>query len=531
MEVLNDKIPGDSYFSNESNQVTSEIQNLITQTGISLTNTDLNQLNKAVANQISNGTFYKDIGTFNNYILNAIPNRQAPFEYRDGMTMEFIAQHTNTGNAIVNAGPGTKLITGTSNGGEITLGDRVTLKYRLNTDDVVIANSVKISKEVENVITGTGQVFTSSDFNQLGKGIAAYSANSSFYNDAGTVNTHVLTVIGLNQSPPIYIDGLTAEFIAANTNTGPSLVALPGLPVKNIVNTSSGNEIQVGNRYTLKYRLSSDDFEIVLINLSALRRFSPGHLKGMIISNNVTNPNTDIDISSGSTVDDNDTVDLELNSLITKEIDNTWATESAAGGLADSLTPVQTSTTYHIFILGKLDGTTDAGFDTSINGTNLLADAAVISAGFVTGRRIGFCITDSSANILRYQWIGDYCYWNEPVNEFTGTVTSAPSTKTFQNLPVGISVNYGVTITTSAPNATPSFMRIYNPDIPDISVTGQNSHIVQDASTGDSGQTLFHNLIINCNLLAQARLAAVVTANTNVSSVNIKYVIDTRGKE
>lgn len=116
MQLLNDKIDGSGSPENvlpavEWNQLPSELQNIITALGMTLSNGDLNQLGKALAGYVANGAFYTDSGVANAYVLTTIDGKQAPPEYSDGDELEFIAANDSTGASTVNAsGNGVKNI-------------------------------------------------------------------------------------------------------------------------------------------------------------------------------------------------------------------------------------------------------------------------------------------------------------------------------------------------------------------------------------------------------------------------------------
>lgn len=111
MQDLNDKVTGNSLTAPEWNEVPSEIQNVIEDTGQTLSSGDLNQLGKGVAMYAANGVFYTDSGAANAYVLTAIGGKQTPPAYADGMTVRFIPGNDNTGAATVNvAGLGVKSI-------------------------------------------------------------------------------------------------------------------------------------------------------------------------------------------------------------------------------------------------------------------------------------------------------------------------------------------------------------------------------------------------------------------------------------
>lgn len=122
----------------------------------------------------------------------------------------------------------------------------------------------ELPSEVQNVIEQTGQTLSALDLNQLGKGVAAYASYGDFYEDSGSANVYVLSVIGTKQMPPAYKDGFRARFVTDNTNTGASTVNVAGLGVKAIEKVSSGaivaGTLNAGEITELVYVLARDVF-------------------------------------------------------------------------------------------------------------------------------------------------------------------------------------------------------------------------------------------------------------------------------
>lgn len=112
MDDLNDKVTGGTLTATEWNEVPSELQNVIEALGIALSSGDLNQLGKAIAGYVANGTFHTDSGVADAYVLTQIGSKQALTAYTDGAAFEFIAANAGTGAAAtVNvAGLGVKNI-------------------------------------------------------------------------------------------------------------------------------------------------------------------------------------------------------------------------------------------------------------------------------------------------------------------------------------------------------------------------------------------------------------------------------------
>lgn len=165
---------------------------------------------------------------------------------------------------------------------------------------------------------------------------------------------------------------------------------------------------------------------------------------GFLISNNVTSPNDDLDISPGVCRDADDTGGIELVASITKQLDNVWVEGSNQGGRASSILTVAANTDYLLFAIGKADGTADIGMDTDPAATNLLTDAT--GDGYTRYQQIGFASTDSAGDLrLIYHSANDpdYIRFTNPITDYDGVqwptatvsrVSSAPpGTKAFMN--------------------------------------------------------------------------------------------------
>lgn len=123
----------------------------------------------------------------------------------------------------------------------------------------------EVPSEIQNVIEGLGITLSSGDLNQLGKAIAGYVANGAFYTDSGAADAYVLTKIGSKQSVTAYTDGLEAEFIADNPNTGASTVNVATLGVKNIKLRGGADPAagEIDGRVRIKFDSANDRFELI----------------------------------------------------------------------------------------------------------------------------------------------------------------------------------------------------------------------------------------------------------------------------
>jgi len=154
--------------------------------------------------------------------------------------------------------------------------------------------------------------------------------------------------------------------------------------------------------------------------------YSPGHLKGLTLSNNGTDPTNDIDIAVGTAIDSTDAVNIVLAGALTKRLDAAWAVGTNQGGLD---TGSIANTTYHIWLIKRSDtGVVDALFSTS-------ASAPTMPASYNYKRRIGSIMRVGGA-IVTFVQTGDYFRRKASIldidvsNPGTGAVTRTLSVPT-----------------------------------------------------------------------------------------------------
>jgi len=243
-----------------------------------------------------------------------------------------------------------------------------------------------------------------------------------------------------------------------------------------------------------------------------------GYLSGLTISND-TDADHDIFIAVGECRDAEDSVDMVLASAITKQIDATWASGDDAGGMEDGDT-VGNTECFHVHLLSSADGATvDAGFDTSLTATNLLADAAVVAAGLTKYRRIGSVLTDGSANILGFTQTGDTFVWDDPPTDVSETADTSGALKAL-SVPTGVKVNaFGLASLTSGN----SYIYVSSPDADNEAA----SAILSQA--GDPGANWAGYFEAVTNTSAQVRYRAQ-SASGNATIVTQGWE-DPRGKD
>lgn len=169
--------------------------------------------------------------------------------------------------------------------------------------------------------------------------------------------------------------------------------------------------------------------------------FMRGYLSGLTLSNDGTTPNTKVDIAAGVCVDDTQAAFLKSSGSIIVDFGTTGANGLDTGALADS-------TWYHLFLIGKTDGTV-AGFgSTSMSPT--------LPSGYSYKRRLGSVKTDGSAHLLSFTQDGDDFWWKVPVQDVSsGTLSTANRTLTTVSVPSGVNVRgmFSAALTSAGGNA------------------------------------------------------------------------------
>lgn len=139
-------------------------------------------------------------------------------------------------------------------------------------------------------------------------------------------------------------------------------------------------------------------------------------------------------IQAGVATDSTNATVMNLASSITKTTSGTpWVAGSGNSGRPTGATFTGT-TTIHIFLISKADGTTDVGVDSSLTATNLLAQAT----GYTLFRRI-LSTRLSSGAMVDWAMSGDEVFLVTPTIESHGSIGTTASTITL-GLPTGINV-------------------------------------------------------------------------------------------
>lgn len=147
-------------------------------------------------------------------------------------------------------------------------------------------------------------------------------------------------------------------------------------------------------------------------------------LSGLGTSNNGTTPNTKIDVAAGVCADSSNAMPLSYAGG-TIDLATMGANGLDTGSLANS-------TSYHVFIVGKADGTT-------VPIASLSPAAPTMPSGYTLKRRIASFTTDGSAHVVPYLQDGNDFY-RASIVTYSSTSTRALALLTV-SVPTGIVVN------------------------------------------------------------------------------------------
>lgn len=183
----------------------------------------------------------------------------------------------------------------------------------------------------------------------------------------------------------------------------------------------------------------------------------------------------DIDFSAGACRSSDNTANIVLDAVITKQIDAGWAAGDDAGGLFSGT--VTTNTWYHGFVIfNPTTGVSDAGFDTSITAANR-------PAAFTKYRRVASFLTDGSSNLRNYLQTGDVFQWIALGSlDLDGSTVNTSSLLTVRT-PLDVKcLMDGVVMTTGATNGMTLFS---DPDVtaPAVSSTAWPMTTIRQAGT------------------------------------------------
>ena len=174
------------------------------------------------------------------------------------------------------------------------------------------------------------------------------------------------------------------------------------------------------------------------VTSSSSSPFPAGHLYGLVLSNNLTNPNTAIDVSAGECRDSTASNNIVLTSSFTKTVTGAFVAGTGVSGLVGGTPVPGPNATLHVLIIQGASGV-DIGFHA--NPTIALGS---LPAGYNQFyRRIGSILTDGAGSIEQFFQSGDRFLLKTPFKSAStrGVTVTTTGTTISLYVPSGIRVN------------------------------------------------------------------------------------------
>jgi hypothetical protein len=236
-----------------------------------------------------------------------------------------------------------------------------------------------------------------------------------------------------------------------------------------------------------------------------------GYIAGLVLSNNGSDANNDIDISAGVARDSTNAVSMVLASALTKRLDESWAVGTNQGGLD---TGSKTSDTwYHIWLIRRPDtSVVDVLFSKS-------ASAPTMPTNYTQKRLIGSVYTEGT-NLKAFFQQGDFVFWSTPIYQ-TVAASATPANATVRT-PLGRSVVGYFNFQNDSGQA----IYAYDPSAAAIASGTSNAGCTQ--TDNFSGQGLAP-AFVRTNTSSQIKCVAQ-SGGVNIAIRTLGY-IDTRGRD
>lgn len=246
-----------------------------------------------------------------------------------------------------------------------------------------------------------------------------------------------------------------------------------------------------------------------------------GHLFGLTLSNNGSNPNNDLDIAVGVARTGDDTEDMTLSSVITKRLDAGWTVGTNQGGLDTG--SEANSTWYHVWLIKRTDtGVVDVLFSTS-------ATSPTMPANYTVKRRIGSIYNGSDGNIKAFFQRGDEFMWTTPVLDVDVTNQSTSAIARTLTTPLGLKLKALLQVYGSTSTGGPTIINVYSTDVTDsaVSATAAPLGVVGGVSPSNASGGASQGMVwTNTSSQVNSRSAA---ASTTLRIATAGW-IDTRGR-
>jgi hypothetical protein len=226
-----------------------------------------------------------------------------------------------------------------------------------------------------------------------------------------------------------------------------------------------------------------------------------GAIDGLTLSNNATNS---IAIAAGQCADATAVQYLSTSSAYYKSLGGSWsAGAGTSGSPVNGLDTgsVSASTWYHVWCIGKTDGTTDFLFSTS-------ATAPTMPSGYTLKRRIGSVKTDGSSNVIKFYQFGNEFVWDQIVQDFDVVGGGASNSLRTFTVPTGVRVIPRTAFWVYTPSQL-TYLLVLSPDVTDPALSSTNSDF--QAASRPGGCSIYPVRVTNTSAQLRVKWDASTT--------------------
>lgn len=245
-----------------------------------------------------------------------------------------------------------------------------------------------------------------------------------------------------------------------------------------------------------------------IVAYSQPQRAPRGYLSGFACANNATDATNDIDIGTGLARDSSDTQDLRFSTALTKRLDAAWAAGTNAGMRSSAAIA---NGTWHIFCIGKADGTTDILAHTAVDPT------AVLPSGYLYYRHI-YSVLRESASLIAFVHDGDYTVRAAVKEDISATDPGTTAVTRILSVPTGINVRAELFVSINNSDATLASC-LLSP----LSATNEAPVLAIATTVSKDGIRSAGAVFVRTDTSASIR------SRVNYSSANVVVNITTRG--
>lgn len=245
----------------------------------------------------------------------------------------------------------------------------------------------------------------------------------------------------------------------------------------------------------------------------------PGMRSGLNASNSGVDPLNDIQIAAGAITDSTGAYHLKLASAIMGQLDGNWVAGTNQGKLDTGAKA--DATWYHVFIIGKTDGTTDILFSTSYSAPSLPAGYTLKA---YSGR--SFFNVSGAAGIAPFLEANGKIFLKTPVESRDNTALPVAAETTTLYVPTGLSVNaiFCMSLQDNATGDTDHYGIVSNTDLGDIAPSDSVYDIFFRSWAGQGNSAALE-------FVRPTNTSAAITTRFSATGGTTYYAINTRGWE